>query len=149
MNKYGYPIYEISLYDGRIISLCELIQYPTYGNVLCGFPDTTMNQLHIERAIKDGVDRFKCQVIPMQPELYPIPEVRDAYIDVYEKIKIERIGLVTCLGLFRSHETPNHPEYIYSHLGILWYQDDLAMPISDYNIQQIHELAWNVLAEGG
>jgi hypothetical protein len=82
-------------------------------------------------------------VLPPQETLLPEAEVPDGF--PLELGRPARLPHVFCRALFQGISRKGRDEHLTA-MTIHWWQDGLAMPISDEPIDQIRALDWEVLA---
>lgn len=58
----------------------------------------------------------------------------------------ERLPYVSCRGFFISEPTTKNEEADASHCTIVWFQDELAMPIDAAIIERIKAIDWDAHA---
>ena len=80
----------------------------------------------------------------------PLQHAKDHYADephyAMKKEVLQRLPLLTCFARFISDPLGAEPDEDGSELGIVWYQDEFAMPVDEVVIEQIKTLDWEKLA---
>lgn len=134
--------YDISLNSGRIITLTNINQSYVYEGLLAGLPDAESNRELIEQFLRDAKTLFtdaSSEPVLLEPVTYEIelPEVLKG-----RKIVHERIPYVSCTAFFISEPTNKNKEADASHCTIVWFQDELAMPIDAAIMERIKAFDW-------
>lgn len=131
------------LNDGREIWLAQIIQWRTYGCLLCGYPNRSSNEFHIDEAKKRAFEHFgdSRPITFLEPEItvydYPPPVQRRLF-------KCEALPSVGSVAVFNSDATSRN-EGCNSSATIVWFQPEWGLP--DLNIQkQIAVLDWDQIA---
>jgi len=135
--------YDISLNSGRIIRLTIINQSYVYEGLLAGLPDAESNRELIERVLGDAKAQFtdvSSEPVLLEPETYEIelPAALKGRNNVYE-----RIPYVACRAFFISEPTKKNEEADASHCTIVWFQDELAMPIDPAIMEKIKAFDWD------
>lgn len=118
--------------NARVIQLTQDI---TYDGLLEGEPSEIVNQIVINN-IKQRAKK--------------ILEIEDVYIlNSHEKSKFSdnkfELPRITCIALLKSNEVFKNNEMDFSCLGLIWFQDELAFPISNSIIDQIKKINYKEL----
>jgi hypothetical protein len=72
----------------------------------------------------------------------PIPEAtRGRYRHPHRELPA-----VVCLAAFESFTPARDHREVYSYLKVVWFQDDLALPVDPQVEEQLRALDWNGLA---
>ena len=58
-----------------------------------------------------------------------------------------RLPYITCFGIFESSVLKGKGFGAGSHLTVVWYQDEYAMPIDAYVLEHIKKIDWEKEAE--
>lgn len=138
----------IRLTTGRDIRLRELHQSETYEGVMLGHPDREEHEGIVRAALRraservDGV-RSTPHLIPLAERLTPIPPEKRGEATESERIDYPAI---ICTARFDSLAPARDPSEHGSSLVIVWFQDNLAMPIDKAVLDAITAVNWNELA---
>lgn len=150
-NQSHHLICELKLTCGREIILREINQQQTYWGMLGGHPSDTSNNSMVKNALK--VAKQHCVGNEAGPFLVP-PKRRNFMreeADMDDVIasrsrKVEWLPLVRCIGVFSSSRPARDPSQDESHLTIVWFQDNFAMPIDPEILDEIRSVNWDKLA---
>ncbi|WFU06266.1 hypothetical protein QA648_24435 (plasmid) [Rhizobium sp. CB3171] len=139
--------YAIKLNSGTKIRLNSIYQTYTYAGLMMGVPNEYYNKRMVERAgtFTDWPEVADPSVLTPQETFLPEAEVPDGFPS--ELGRPARLPHVFCRALFHGVSRKDRDEHLTA-MVIHWWQDELAMPISDVAIEQIRELDWDVLAIG-
>lgn len=151
----------IRLIDGRDIHLSHLYQRHTYAGVLAGLPTHEKNNQRCQDAIEEArgdvrlTGNAPVTLIPPKIEfcgpLNPksvAPLQRLTGSNVTSPLYYPKMPPIICFGSFSSDVIKSRPDDFGSHLCIIWYQADFAMPIDPAVKREIQALAWEELAAG-
>ena len=144
--------YEIKLNCGRNIHLEVLFQYHTYSGLLEGLPTKQLNRDLVNRAQEYAKDKLWLgNVTPflIQPLESPIPLPNGHRLRENEANLPARIPSVACLAEFESYQPAKNPEDHCSYLGIVWFQNEFALPIDPTIEETIRGIDWNAVASDG
>jgi hypothetical protein len=138
--------YELRLNDGRNIILEQLFQHHTYWGLLAGRPSPGYNQELIDAAIRDAEKKLwrtgqPFLIEPVQREVQ-LPE-RTRRLYGYQPMELPA---VVCLAAFWSFPPARDRAEHYSFLKVVWFQDELALPIDPQVEERLRALDWNRLA---
>ena len=140
---------QLRLVSGRTITLKALDQSMTYAGLLEGTPDGEANDWQIEDALREA----KRRCLPgAQPHLIPPP--RRDYLrkpgDMQWAVARsphhipEWLPMVQCIATFSG--SARDPTRDLSHLVVVWFQDEFALPILQPAVDQLLSLDWDSLA---
>jgi len=138
----------ISLASGRPVELTRLTIFSTYGGLLEGYPNARMNDALIARlGSRREFPYFSVPAYVIAP-----PRSRPGIVAEPARMPfgpVEILPSVYCEGSFRSGPVDEDldPVLHESQLIIVWFQDDLARPVTEFASTAVHGLAWDDLAE--
>ena len=138
--------YSITLGSGRTIFLTTINQSYIYEGLLAGLPDAKLNEEIIERVLEDAKKFYSDSSFSpylLKPETHEI-ELPAALKG--RKIGHERIPYIACTAFFISEPTNRNKEADASHCTIVWFQDELAMPIDAAIMERIKAFDWDAHA---
>lgn len=143
--------YEIHLASGATIQLYALFQHYTYAGLMDGLPTRRLNKILIEGALVTARERLwlkeKPYLIPPVETSLGLPKADWAIpADEFEPV---RIPSVTCLATFESTTPARDPKADMSSLTIVWFQEELALPIEPGIVEQICAVDWRSHAKDG
>jgi len=55
--------------------------------------------------------------------------------------------MVTCVGYFQDTQPTRDPSKHLSILTVVWFQDEFAMPIESFILEQLRAIDWDQAAE--
>lgn len=63
--------FKLALNDDRDIWLTQIIQWRTYGGLLCGYPNRSANEYHVDEAKKKALEHFgdRYPITVLEPEV--------------------------------------------------------------------------------
>lgn len=136
----------VALASGRDIELTGLEVFLTYDGLLEGYPNARMNDALLTRLAKRRESAYQTQPVHLvapsrsQPE-YGARELPWGPMEV--------LPAVYCRGSFRSHPIDEELDGVLhrSWLTVVWFQDDLAVPVPDFVTAAVTDLAWEEFAE--
>ena len=152
----------ITLSDGRKIQLFRLYQRYTYEGVLGGLPDDERNSNLCQEAvahsrarpwlsagapvtlIRPKIRREQAQLTPRFMRQWE----RMTGSNVSPPLYVPYLPLVMCVGAFSSDVLKARPDEFGSHLCIVWFQEQFALPVDPSVEREIQQVAWEVLAAG-
>ena len=139
--------YKIKLNSEIEIQLDSIYQTYTYAGLMIGVPNEYYNKRMVERAgtFTDWPEVSDPIVLAPQETLLPEAEVPDGFPSEFGRPA--RLPYVFCRALFQGMSRKGRDEHLTAMI-IHWWQDGLAMPISNEAIDQIRALDWEVLATG-
>jgi hypothetical protein len=139
--------YTIKLNSGTGIWLNSIYQTYTYAGLMVGIPNEYYNKIMIERAGEHTHWPEVADPAVLPPQQTPLPqdEVPDGF--PARLGRPSRLPHVFCMALFHGVGREGRDEHLTA-MAIHWWQDKLAMPISDEVIEQIRNLDWDALATG-
>lgn len=139
--------YSISLNSGRIITLTNINQSYIYEDLLAGLPDAGSNREIIEQVLEDAKTLYSD---PSSEPFLIEPDVREIELPTvvmkWKKTGHERIPYVACIAFFKSGPTMKNEEADASYCTIVWFQDELAMPIDAPILEKIKAFDWDAHA---
>jgi hypothetical protein len=138
----------IDLASGRSIELTDLKISSTYSGYLEGYPHAQMNDALIKGLGRRRESSYRSQpahVIPPSRSR-PGPGPGSAPMPFGP---VETLPPVYCEAFFRSQPIDDEldPVLHESWLVVVWFQQDLSLPIADFAATAVHELTWEDLAE--
>jgi hypothetical protein len=139
-------LYELRLQDGRSILLEQLFQYHTYRGVLVGHPSSEDNKELIDAAVRHAEEKLWRDGRPLLLE--PVEravQLPEATRGLYHYRPME-LPSVVCLAIFWSYATGRDPGEDYSYLKVVWFQDELALPVDPQVEEYLRGMDWNRLA---
>ena len=120
----------VALRGGRSIALGYLEQWPTYEGVLCGRPNSRINERFVVSALDKARERD-----PYGAEPFLLaPPAGDLLLRV------------TCIARFDSSQLARPGSEPYSSLTVVWFQEEFGMPGAGRVLEQLSALEWEVLA---
>lgn len=132
--------------DGTMPSIDRFYQRTTYYGLIEGVPNTAINAEKIE-SIKGEAERFlglkKIHLISPKETIHdPTP------LSFYSEKNVFKASLPSILCIAElSHYKPMHDDdKECSQLGLIWFQDQYAYPISEDVLEQIGTLEWGKLS---
>lgn len=133
---------EIIFENNRHAHIEFFVQWRTYGGVLAGVPNRSINHWYIECALKDAV-RY-CGNTPV----YLIEPKQTIHREntLHPEYTVMSLPEVTCIARLCSYKPVKDPEMDGSKLIVIWYQDTMAMPIDDEILEQMQQIKWSELA---
>lgn len=143
--------FEINLASGETIRLTALLQHYTYAGLMDGLPIKRLNKKLVAKALDDAQERLWHDGTP-----YLIPPVETsmgypkadwgAPIEEFEPVKLPAVA---CFTTFECSKPASDPEAHMSMLNIVWFQNELAMPIAPEILEAIRGLDWRGHAKDG
>lgn len=135
---------------GRRLYVERLLQVPTYHGLLEGVPTSARNERWIagclERVSQELHSGHAALVIPPVPQPIELPEQPRRLIE-RGGVRAEHIPTVTCMAVLESFEpTSAEPDEMHSSLGVLWFQEALAMPIDPAVEAALKAIDWDAHA---
>jgi hypothetical protein len=125
------------------IRLIALNQYRIYEGLIEGVPTEEMNRRIIEGAVRDAKETFG----DSEPLLIP---PRQEALDIgrdYPFGKPATLPRVQCIAFFTClWPTPRGQAHDYSWMNMVWFQEQLAMPIDAEVLDAIKAVDWLKLA---
>ncbi|RSN63896.1 MULTISPECIES: hypothetical protein [Actinomadura] len=137
----------IRLGSGREIGLDRLQIHSTYGGLLEGYPNPSMN----DRILTSLGERreFRYRTAPPvhlidPPRTNPYPDERPLSFG-----PVEVLPPVCCVGFFDSSRIAADLDEVLhrSWLDVVWFQDDIAGPTVESVTAAVVDLPWDDLAE--
>lgn len=136
----------IKLDSGRGVQLTGLEIFSTYDGLLAGYPCALINDRLLARLARrsEPVDGSPPVHVITPPRSYP-----DGGADRPPLGREERLPLVYCRAYLRSGCIDRRLDdgFHDSWLTVVWFQDDLARPVTDFVPAAVAGLAWEELAE--
>ena len=136
---------EIKLNSGRIIYLCSLDQYRTYGGLIEGLPTKEINEEIIMRAVAEAKKHYDIEPYLIQPtqQLYKPERYEDRRGDDIPMT----IPNIICVGVFESKKPARDFAHDISMITIVWFQNAFAFPIDEIVMSRIKMINWEVIAQ--
>jgi hypothetical protein len=130
---------KITFLSGRIASLVELTQSLTYAGLLAGLPNSRINQHQIDDLIKEGrrIHIGGREPVLIDPNIKTIEHIRSG-----QTVQELRLPDICCAARFESGALLRANSEPYSSLVIVWFHDELAMPIATDIEQQMAKIDW-------
>lgn len=143
--------YTIELSSGIAIRLHALFQHYTYGGLMDGLPSRRLNQRLVDAALKTARERLwldsKPVVIPPVETSMGLP--KSDWVYPADEFEPRSIPGVTCMATFESSTPARDEEADMSTLNIVWFQEELALPIDPAVMEEICALDWRAMARDG
>jgi hypothetical protein len=137
----------IALKSERTIRLVMLHQSLTYEGLMLGYPHRFANDNIIAGAMQEAP-----RIAGQWGQPYLIPPVETPGDTPAEHLRVgPHLNLpgVICTARFESFLPANNPYASYSVLLVVWFQEELAMPIDKPVLDALGEIDWNTLATNG
>lgn len=143
--------YEIHLASGATIQLHVLFEHYTYAGLMDGLPTRRLNKTLVESALisareKLWLDAEPYLIPPLEASL-GLPEAD--WVVPLEEFEPVRLPEVTCLATFESTTPARDPKADMSSLTIVWFQEELALPIDPGVVERIRAIDWRSHAKDG
>ena len=146
----------VTMKDGRVIQLRSLsISRGTYHGLLDGMPGPIVNG-HIIRGLLDPTGRHSLDLIDHDtPTGLPRDfknEKGKPYLIPPKTVPFdEGMGALLpdciCRGVFESSVTKHRDlDFDYSSLYLVWFQDDIPLPIDPLVLEMIRDIDWDSFA---
>jgi hypothetical protein len=152
----------ITLADGRRIQLVRLYQRYTYEGMPTGLPDDERNSNLCQEAVAHA--RARPWLSAGAPVTLIRPKIRreqaqltPKFVRQWERMTgsnvspplyVPYLPRVICIGAFSSDVLKTRPDELGSHLCIVWFQDEFALPVDPATQREIEQVAWEELAAG-
>jgi len=151
LASYLFDPLKITLHSGRIISLRELNQWPTYRGMLEGVPDydeqlPERERRRLEKAGGCPVVVVDCRPVPLPEDIQLPPATREKMVIPSGQKTPCTLGPVTCFARFRSNQPVQDDDCFFSELALLWFQQSYAMPIEPAILDKIKAVDWDAHA---
>jgi hypothetical protein len=134
---------KIKVEKDKSVLLKSLYQWETYAGLLEGIPSNRLNERIISRALEKAKEL--CQVqnpYLIQPEQTLIDLQRPSEFGLSAKLPS-----YICIGELWYHDPIKNQKMDYSTLGVLWFQDEFALPIEEKILRVFESLPWSEVAE--
>ena len=153
---------KITLNDGREVALFRLYQRYTYEGVVAGGHSAERNNHICDEAkahararpwlsayapitlIPPKVERKQARLTPKFMRQWE----RMTGSNVSAPLYVPELPPVLCFGCFASDVIKSRPDDFGSHLCIIWFQQEFALPIAPDVEREIKSVAWEALAAG-
>lgn len=133
---------QIILHSRREVWITEINQELTYNGLLEGLPTTQGNKRQIEGLLKACHANARTTPVKLL-----VPREKPIKIDEpYALGTPAALPSVTCVAKLRSKALEDDDRLAYSELILVWFQDELAMPIDETALAEILQLDWENLA---
>jgi hypothetical protein len=136
----------IVLTSGRDITLTRLEVFSTYEGLLEGYPVARMNDSLLGRlSTRRQSEYWTPPVHLVSPPRRPLEPSLE-----YEPFgPAELLPPIHCRAHFTSHPVDAGLEAVLhrSYLDVVWFQDELVTPVSEFVTAAVSGLAWQELAE--
>ena len=135
--------FKLALNDGREIWLTQIIQWRTYGGLLCGYPHRVANEHHMDLAKRRALEHFgnDYPITGLEPEItpydYPPPGQKMLF-------KCEALPPICSAAVFDS-DTTSRDDGCNSSATIVWFQHEWGLPSQSVQ-EQIAVLDWDQIA---
>jgi hypothetical protein len=130
---------KIDLLGGRTIFLSQLNQWRTNEGVLCGYPDSGMNDEKVARTVEKARKLATALGDPVLIE----PRRTSVPADIARRAPAgEWLPATTCIAVFGSNELARDDSEPYSSMIVAWFQDDFAMPVDEDVLASIRQIDW-------
>lgn len=135
--------FKFALNDGREIWLTQIIQWQTYGGLLCGYPNRSSNEFHLDAAKEKALEHFgdDYPITVLEPEItaydYPPSGQRRLF-------PCEALPAIGSVAVFDSDATSRNEGY-NSSATIVWFQSEWGLPSPKIQ-KQIAALDWDQIA---
>lgn len=140
MGKAG----QITTVAGCELELRELTQWLTYGGLLEGLPTRKGNRKYLEHVVAKHRAAEQHPVFLLTPVETAI-ELEPG--ETYPFGDPATLARITCVGVFRSKPVGGaDPIFNRSELRIIWLQNEFALPIEQFVIDELCKLEWDSLA---
>jgi hypothetical protein len=126
------------LASGRTIRVSALQQHAVYGGLLEGLPTREMNARTIDDMRSQARERTEHEPFVIEPVQRPIDY--DGRYPFGEPAALPAIGCVA--DLVSRGSDPLH----FTHLTVIWFQDDYAFPLGKDAEAALLALDWETLA---
>jgi hypothetical protein len=120
---------DLNLGRGRIVSVAELYQRPTYAGVLAGKPGPRLNQSMIDQLLVQA-KRYGCS---LEPRI--VAPSAEAFAT--------ELPPVACIAVLESGGFGGEP---CSSLTVAWFQEHLAPPFPQEVERYVRSLDWEAVA---
>lgn len=155
-SKYYFQNFEITLDGGRKIWLVHFEQKQTYyGGVYEGVFWGEPHPKYVDVFRKNAEEALEVPAVTIDARPIPIP-VPEEHLEPYcrpykhlpfphseKEVKPVSLGPITCVAYFQSNEIADkEPEGIMSHLVLVWFQQEYAMPIDPIVLDKIKAFHW-------
>ncbi|MCP2334805.1 hypothetical protein [Actinomadura rupiterrae] len=141
------PLAKITLASGRLIALDDLRISTTYGGLLEGYPNPGMNDRLLAHLAKRRESPYQTSPVHL---IDPPRRRRDESSTRRMPFgPFEELPALYCRGSFTSDRIDETLEKVLhrSWLEVVWFQDDLTVPVADFVTAAVADLPWNTLAE--
>lgn len=133
---------EIETLEGPTIQLRALDQSHTYEGLLEGLPHATMNKAITEQAVAMATGKWAGRAHLIVPEETPIN-----YPGNYPFGVPASIPAVCCISRWISSDVEGFGEDAdYTELAVVWFQQEMALPIAPDIVRQLQRLDWRMHA---
>jgi hypothetical protein len=126
---------EVKLKGGRQIFLEAFLESKTYGGLLAGAPDASVN-----RDLLNSHAAVAKTMWPKQPHI-------TLGLDSYESRLHERLPAIICAGQFISYEPAVDPKRAGSLLIVIWFQEEMFPLLQGRNAVWLKDVNWKQLAK--
>ncbi|MFD8693256.1 hypothetical protein [Kitasatospora purpeofusca] len=135
---------KIHLSSGRSIELADVRLSSTYGGFLEGYPVRRINDLKLERALRNA--REAAPSVPVHL-VDPVRHLPDDTPGAFGPVEV--LPAVTCVGRFTSRPVDPGRDAVsyYSALTVVWFQDAPVLPTEEDGGTALGDLRWEDLAE--
>lgn len=135
---------KIHLSSGRSIELSDVRLSSTYGGFLEGYPSRRINDLKVERTLRNARE-----AVPSVPThlVDPVRHLPDDTPGAFGPVEV--LLTVTCVGRFTSRPVGPDRDAVsyYSALTLVWFQDTPVLPSEEDTDTALRDLRWEELAE--
>lgn len=142
----------ILLASGHDVELTGLEVFSTYGGMLEGYPCALVNDRLLAGLAKRRESAYRSPPVHVidPPRRYPKRESGEGPGTSRSPFgPVEILPAVYCRGDFRGGPIDEELDGVLyeSYLTVVWFQEDLALPVAEFVTAAVSELAWDRLAE--
>lgn len=128
--------------DGIEVAITQMSQFITYKNIIEGVPGSEDNA-KIMRLAPEKLKEFTWldEIYIVDPIMVPVP----AHISYSHDEMKETLPKITCMVKVNHQKAFRDYDMDYSQLGILWFQNEFAMPIDQAVLNQMANIPFKKL----
>jgi hypothetical protein len=127
-------LFPVHLPGGRMVSVSAFSLLPTNFGILEGGLDPVVNTIQREKIVELAERRHGAPVVQVEPRVESIAEISSSHRPR------ERLPWMACMA--RLVSKPLDPEMVQSELTLVWWQDELTLPLPEEIARAAAGLDW-------